>query len=79
MVLSMLSEGATAAVDLRGVAFSEAERVIFRAGVLTATAFRFASGVGDRFYVVEEGRVIETFDQAAVIADQERIEALLGV
>lgn len=41
--------------------------------------FRFASGVGDRFYVVEEGRVIETFDQAAVIADQERIEALLGV
>lgn len=41
--------------------------------------FRFASGVGDRFYVVEEGRVIETFDQAAIIADQGRIEALLGV
>lgn len=45
MGLSSLGEGATAAVDLRGVAFSEAERKIFRAGRLSATAFRFASGV----------------------------------
>jgi branched-chain amino acid transport system ATP-binding protein len=41
--------------------------------------FRFASGVGDRFYVVEEGRVVETFDRAAIAADRARIEALLGV
>jgi len=41
--------------------------------------FRFASGVGDRFYVIEEGRVIETFDQAAISADRARIETLLGV
>ena len=41
--------------------------------------FRFASGVGDRFYVVEEGRVIESFDRAAIQADRARIEALLGV
>lgn len=45
MTLSKLGEGAAAAVDLRGVAFSEAERVIFRAGPLSAAAFRFVSGV----------------------------------
>ncbi|WP_370675796.1 DUF4432 family protein [Pleomorphomonas sp. PLEO] len=45
MVVSSLGEAAMASVDLRGVAFSEAERVIFRAGALTAAAFRFASGV----------------------------------
>lgn len=45
MGLSSLSEGTTASVDLRGVAFSEAEREVFRAGRLSATAFRFASGV----------------------------------
>ncbi len=45
MGLSSLGEGATASVDLRGVAFSEAEREVFRAGRLSAIAFRFASGV----------------------------------
>ena len=45
MVLSRLGEGTAAAVDLRGIAFSEAERVVFRAGPLSAAAFRFASGV----------------------------------
>lgn len=45
MVLSSLADGATASVDLRGVAFSETERIVFRAGPLTAAAFRFASGV----------------------------------
>ena len=45
MVLSRLGEGTAAAVDLRGIAFSEAERIVFRAGPLTAAAFRFASGV----------------------------------
>ncbi len=41
--------------------------------------FRFASGVGDRFYVIEEGRVAEQFDRQAIAADRGRIEALLGV
>ncbi len=41
--------------------------------------FRFASGVGDRFYVIEEGRVVETFDRQAIVEDRPRIEALLGV
>jgi len=41
--------------------------------------FRFASGVGDRFYVIEEGRVAEHFDRQALDTDRARIEALLGV
>ncbi|MFM9927625.1 ABC transporter ATP-binding protein [Variovorax sp. H27-G14] len=41
--------------------------------------FRFASGVGDRFYVVEEGCVVEQFDRQAIANDRARIEALLGV
>ncbi|KQO24258.1 ABC transporter ATP-binding protein [Acidovorax sp. Leaf76] len=41
--------------------------------------FRFASGVGDRFYVIEEGRVVEHFDRQAIVEDRPRIEALLGV
>jgi branched-chain amino acid transport system ATP-binding protein len=41
--------------------------------------FRFASRVGDRFYVVEEGRVAEQFDRDAIAKDHSRIEALLGV
>lgn len=45
MVLTKLAEGAPAAIDLRAIAFSEAERVIFKAGRLTAAAFRYASGV----------------------------------
>jgi branched-chain amino acid transport system ATP-binding protein len=41
--------------------------------------FRFASGVGDRFYVIEEGRVVEEFNRQAIATDKARIEALLGV
>ncbi|MDD0838211.1 ABC transporter ATP-binding protein [Curvibacter sp. HBC61] len=41
--------------------------------------FRFASGVGDRFYVIEEGQVIEQFNRQAIDEDRPRIEALLGV
>jgi len=41
--------------------------------------FRFASGVGDRFYVIEEGRVAEQFDRRTLASDHARIEALLGV
>jgi branched-chain amino acid transport system ATP-binding protein len=41
--------------------------------------FRFASRVGDRFYVIEEGRVAEQFDRRTLTTDHARIEALLGV
>jgi len=41
--------------------------------------FRFAAGLADRFYVIEEGKVVEHFTQAQVISDRERIEALLGL
>ena len=47
--------------------------------VMVEQNFRFASGVGDRFYVIEEGRVAEQFDRRTLASDHARIEALLGV
>ena len=41
--------------------------------------FRFASQVGDRFYVIEEGTVVEHVDRETLARDHARIEALLGV
>lgn len=41
--------------------------------------FRFASGIGDRFYVIDEGTVVEHLDQAALLQDRARVETLLGV
>jgi len=41
--------------------------------------FRFAARLADRFYVIDEGRVVETFDRATLERDTARIEALLGV
>ncbi|MCZ4312573.1 ABC transporter ATP-binding protein [Comamonadaceae bacterium G21597-S1] len=41
--------------------------------------FRFASRVADRFYVVEEGRVVSQFDRDAIDTDRARIESLLGI
>jgi branched-chain amino acid transport system ATP-binding protein len=41
--------------------------------------FRFASRMGDRFYVIDEGTVVEHVDQAALTRDRARVEALLGV
>jgi branched-chain amino acid transport system ATP-binding protein len=41
--------------------------------------FRFASGLADRFYVVEEGTVVDEFRLEAIAADMPRIEALLGL
>ena len=41
--------------------------------------FRFASKLADRFYVVDEGRVVEQVDRAALERDHTRVEALLGV
>ncbi|MCB2031707.1 MAG: ATP-binding cassette domain-containing protein, partial [Rhodoferax sp.] len=41
--------------------------------------FRFASHVADRFYVVEEGRVVSQFARDAITTDRARIESLLGI
>lgn len=41
--------------------------------------FRFASRLADRFYVIDEGRVVEEIDQATLTRDTARVEALLGV
>jgi branched-chain amino acid transport system ATP-binding protein len=41
--------------------------------------FRFASRLGDRFYVIEEGRVALHLDRATLEADRTRVETLLGV
>ncbi len=41
--------------------------------------FRFASRLADRFYVIEEGTVVEQFTQAQIAPNLERIERLLGL
>ena len=41
--------------------------------------FRFASGLADRFYVIEEGTVVDQFRREDIAGDLERIEALLGI
>jgi branched-chain amino acid transport system ATP-binding protein len=41
--------------------------------------FRFASSLGDRFYVIEEGRVALQLARAELSANQVRVQALLGV
>lgn len=41
--------------------------------------FRFASQYADRFYVVEEGTVVDQFAQDDIAPNRARIEALLGL
>lgn len=41
--------------------------------------FRFASALADRFYVVEEGKVVEQFHREDIAARREEIEKLLGL
>lgn len=41
--------------------------------------FRFASKLADRFYVIEEGHVVDEFSRQAIEKDPSRVEALLGV
>jgi len=41
--------------------------------------FRFASGLADRFYVLEEGTVVDRFRREDIASDLERIEGLLGL
>ncbi|HSW17678.1 MAG TPA: ABC transporter ATP-binding protein [Ramlibacter sp.] len=47
--------------------------------LLVEQNFRFAAGVADRAYVIDEGRAVEHFGSDALATDRERIEALLGV
>jgi branched-chain amino acid transport system ATP-binding protein len=41
--------------------------------------FRFASGLADRFYVIEEGHVVDEFRREDIAGNLERIEGLLGL
>ena len=41
--------------------------------------FRFASQYADRFYVIEEGTVVDQFEQGDIAPNRARIEALLGL
>jgi branched-chain amino acid transport system ATP-binding protein len=41
--------------------------------------FRFASGLADRFYVLEEGTVVDRFQREDIADNLERIEGLLGL
>ena len=41
--------------------------------------FRFASGLADRFYVVEEGTMVDQFRREDIAGNLERIEGLLGL
>jgi branched-chain amino acid transport system ATP-binding protein len=41
--------------------------------------FRFASSLADRFYVIEEGMVVEQFRREDIAARREEIEKLLGL
>jgi branched-chain amino acid transport system ATP-binding protein len=40
---------------------------------------RFASTVADRHYVMDRGRVVETFDNERLVADFDHVVGLLGV
>ncbi len=41
--------------------------------------FRFAAQLADRYYVIDDGRVVEQGDSETLLRDTARIEALLGV
>ena len=47
--------------------------------LLVEQNFRFASQLADRFYVIEEGTVVEEFSRNDIASNREHIEALLGL
>jgi branched-chain amino acid transport system ATP-binding protein len=47
--------------------------------LLVEQNFRWASGLADRFYVMEHGQVIDAFASAELPANQEKLHAYLGV
>jgi branched-chain amino acid transport system ATP-binding protein len=47
--------------------------------LLVEQNFRFASTVADRYYVMEHGRIIDTFANSELEANMEKLHAYLGV
>jgi branched-chain amino acid transport system ATP-binding protein len=47
--------------------------------VMVEQNFRFAAPLADRFYVMEHGRIVESFAAAQLKAKEETLHALLGV
>jgi branched-chain amino acid transport system ATP-binding protein len=47
--------------------------------LLVEQNFRFASTVADRFYIVEHGKIIDTFSNSELNANMDKLHAYLGV
>jgi branched-chain amino acid transport system ATP-binding protein len=47
--------------------------------LLVEQNFRFASTVADRFYIVEHGKIIDTFSNSELQANMEKLHTYLGV
>jgi branched-chain amino acid transport system ATP-binding protein len=47
--------------------------------VMVEQNFRFAAPLADRFYVMEHGRIVESFAAAELRAKEETLHQLLGV
>jgi branched-chain amino acid transport system ATP-binding protein len=47
--------------------------------LLVEQNFRFASAVADRFYIVEHGKVIDTFSNSGLKANMDKLHNYLGV
>jgi branched-chain amino acid transport system ATP-binding protein len=47
--------------------------------LLVEQNFRFASTVADRFYIVEHGRIIDTFSNAELHSNMDKLHTYLGV
>ena len=47
--------------------------------LLVEQNFRFASTVADRHYVVEHGKIIDTFANSEIKANMEKLHTYLGV
>jgi branched-chain amino acid transport system ATP-binding protein len=47
--------------------------------LLVEQNFRFASTVADRFYIVEHGKIIDTFASSEIQANMEKLHNYLGV
>jgi branched-chain amino acid transport system ATP-binding protein len=79
LLLDEISEG-LAPVILRKL--GEVIRALKAGGVtvvLVEQNFRFAAPLADRFYVMEHGRIVETFEQAELAAKMGMLHEFLGV
>jgi branched-chain amino acid transport system ATP-binding protein len=47
--------------------------------VMVEQNFRFAAPLADRFYVMEHGRIVETFESAELSSKTELLHEYLGV